>query len=140
MVNGLSLLNIKAGSLDAEVVSELILSGAAYEIMDAKRKVAKEANEVFDKVFKKYSLGRDEKRNRLYPFFRTIALPASNLSGPEIEAFFLGRGIKVMHSYRFAVEKAVQQDFVRISISSLQSMRRLEAGLGKLSKALLDFA
>jgi DNA-binding transcriptional MocR family regulator len=139
LIKGLSLLNIKAGSLDAEVVSELILSGAAYEIIESKRKIAKEANTIFDKIFKKNSLNREAKKDGLYPFFRTLGLPSSTLSGPEIEGYFLSKGMKVMHSYRFAVEKAVQRDFIRISISSLQSMKRLEAGLKKLSNALADF-
>jgi DNA-binding transcriptional MocR family regulator len=111
LIKGLSLLNIKAGSLDAEVVSELILSGAAYEIIESKRKIAKKANAIFDRIFKKNSLNNEAKKDGLYPFFRTIGLPASTLSGPEIEEFFLAKGIKVMHSYRFAVEKAVQQDY-----------------------------
>ena len=84
-IKGLSLLNIKAGSLDAEVVSELILSGAAYEIIESKRKIAKEANTIFDKIFKKNSLNREAKKDGLYPFFRTLGLPSSTLSGPEIE-------------------------------------------------------
>ncbi|MBO5940549.1 MAG: PLP-dependent aminotransferase family protein [Kiritimatiellae bacterium] len=139
LVKGLSLLNIKAGSLDAEVISELVLSGAAREIMDSKRKIAKEANAIFDRIFRDHSLGKEATRNRLYPFFRTISLPGSTLSGPKIEEFFLSRGMNVMHSYRFAVGKAVQHDFIRISISSLQSMKQLEAGLNKLSAALSEF-
>lgn len=139
LVNGLSLLNIKAGSLDAEVVSELVLSGAAREIMHAKRSAAKEANMIFDKVFPRFALSAEAKRNRLFPFFRTLDIPASGLSGPEIEESFAMRGIKIMHSWRFAVEKAVQQNFIRVSVSSTQSAKQLKSGLKTLSKALDDF-
>ncbi len=68
-----------------------------------------------------------------------LLLPSSTHSSPEMEGFFLCKGIKVMHSYRFAVEKAVQHDFIRISISSLKSMKQLEIGLKKLAKTLSDF-
>jgi DNA-binding transcriptional MocR family regulator len=139
LTKGLSFLNIKAGSLDAEVVSELILSGGAQEIMRSKRQAAKEANAIFDRAFPRESLGREAKKMSLYPFFRTVDLPPSGLSGPEAEDFFLDRGIKVMHSYRFAVEKAVQRDFLRISISSMRSARQLETGLTALAKALKSF-
>ena len=139
LMKGLHLLNIKAGSLDAEVISELVLSGAAQEIMEGKRKSAKEANEVFDSVFKENALGREAKKRALYPFFRTINLPPSHLSGPEIEAFFGEKGIRVMHSCRFAVDKAVQHDFLRVSISSMRSMHQLEAALHALKRVLDDY-
>ena len=139
LIKGLSFLNIKAGSLDAEVVSELILSGAALEIMRGKRQAAKEANAIFDKVFPRESLDHEAKKMGLYPFFRRLNLPPSGLSGPEAEDFFLAHGIKVMHSYRFAVEKAVQRDFLRISISSMRSARQLKSALAALSGVMKSF-
>lgn len=139
LMKGLHLLNIKAGPIDAEVISELVLSGAAREIMEAKRKAAREANEVFDSVFRRNALGKEEKKRALYPFFRTIDLPPSHISGPETEAYFNAKGLKVMHSCRFAVDKAVQHDFLRVSISSMRSMRQLEAALQSLKRALKCF-
>jgi DNA-binding transcriptional MocR family regulator len=139
LMKGLYLLNIKAGSLDAEVISELILSGTAQRIMAAKREAARKANDIFDAAFPKFALGKNARRNGLFPFFRRIRLPPSDLSGPETENFFRDRGVSVMHSCRFAVGKAIQQDFLRISISAMPTSRQLKTALGKLASALADF-
>ena len=139
LLKGLSLLNIKAGSLDAEVLSELILSGGAKKVMRAKRNAAEEANAVFDCVFGDGGSPRKTGENGISPFFRTLDIPPSGMSGPEIEDFFLRYGIKLMHSCRFAVDKAVQRDFLRVSISSMRSKKQLEAGLVALYDALADF-
>ena len=139
LLKGLFLLNMKAGSIDAEVVSEMILSGTASRIMSAKREAAAKANGIFDHVFPKFALGRHAKTERLFPFFRKIPLPPSPFSGPESEEFFRRRGITVMHSCRFAVGKARQQDFLRVSLSSVRSERKLSEGLERLKKAVQEF-
>ena len=136
LLKGLFLLNLKAGSLDAEIVAELILSGAAAKIMMAKRDAARRANRLFDRVFPKLALGIDDRRAGRFPFFRTIPLPASTKSGPETEELFRMQGVKVMHSCRFAVGKARQHDFLRVSLSSVNSLERLEAGL-RILKSIL---
>ena len=140
LLKGLFLLNMKAGSIDAEVVSELILSGTAMRIMAAKRDAAVKSNEIFDRTFPKFALGKQSKNQGLFPFFRKIPLPASPLSGPEAEDYFRERGIAVMHSCRFAVGKARQQDFLRISLSSVHSERKLDEGLERLKKAINDYS
>lgn len=139
LLKGLFLLNMKAGSIDAEIVSELILSGAATRIMSAKREAAVLANGMFDRAFPKLALGHQSQKGGLYPFFRMIPLPVSAFSGPEIEEFFRKRGIAVMHSCRFAVGKARQHDFLRISLSSVQSERKLSEGLNRLKNAIREF-
>ena len=139
LMKGLHLLNIKAGALDAEVVSELILSGEARSIMEAKREAARKANAIFDAVFPQHPLGKNAWKNRLFPFFRTINLPRSELSGPEAEEHFRRYGAAVMHSCRFAVGKAIQQDFLRISISAIRPGKQLETALTSLSEALEAF-
>ena len=140
LLKGLFLLNMKAGSIDAEVVSELILSGTAMRIMAAKRDAAVKSNEIFDRTFPKFALGKQSKNQGLFPFFRKIPLPPSPLSGPEAEDYFRKRGIAVMHSCRFAVGKARQQDFLRISLSSVHSERKLDEGLERLKKAINDYS
>ena len=138
LLKGLLLLNMKAGSFDAEIVSELILSGEAARIMEAKRNAAAEANAAFDRVFPKLALNRHAKKEGLFPFFRSIPLPSSPLSGPETEDFFRSRGITPLHSYRFAVGKARQNDFLRVSLSSTNNIRNLTEGLRRLKNAITD--
>ena len=108
-------------------------------IMAAKREEAAKANEIFDRTFPKFALDRQAKSEGLFPFFRKIPLPASSLSGPEAEEFFRNHGITVLHSCRFAVGKARQQDFLRISLSSVHSERKLSEGLNRLKKAIRDY-
>lgn len=139
LLKGLFLLNMKAGSIDAEVVSELILSGTAAKIMAAKREAAVKANGIFDRRFPESALRRRAKSEGLYPFFRSIPLPASRRSGPETEDFFRERGIAVMHSCRFAVGKARQQNFLRISLSSATSAKNLSEGLSRLQLAIGEY-
>jgi DNA-binding transcriptional MocR family regulator len=139
LLKGLFLLNMKAGSIDAEVVSELILSGTAAKIMAAKREAAIKANDLFDREFPKSALNRKAKSEGLYPFFRSVPLSASKLSGPETEDFFRERGIAVMHSCRFAVGKARQQNFLRISLSSASSAKNLSEGLKRLRTAISSY-
>ena len=138
LLKGLFLLNMKAGSIDAEVVSELILSGSAMRIMAAKREAAANANAIFDRTFPKLALGRLAKSERMFPLFRKVPLPSSKLSGPETEEFFRNNGVAVLHSCRFAVGKARQQDFLRTSLSSVHSDRKLSEGLERLKKAIKD--
>ena len=136
LLKGLFLLNMKAGSIDAEIVSELVLSGEAMRIMTAKRQAAAEANATFDRIFPKFALSRHAKKNGLFPFFRSIPLPQSHLSGPEAENFFKTRGVTPLHSCRFAVGKARQHDFLRVSLSSAKSTRKLAEGLMRLKEGI----
>lgn len=138
LLKGLFLLNMKAGAIDAEIVSEMILSGEAMRIMAAKRKAAAEANAIFDGEFPKLALGRDAKRNGLFPFFRSVPLPSLRISGPETEDFLRSRGVKTLHSCRFAVGKARQQDFLRVSLSSAHNARKLTEGLQRLKKGIAE--
>ena len=136
LLKGLFLLNMKAGSIDAEVISELILSGTAMRIMAAKREAAVKANDLFDRSFPKLALGRLPRKEGLFPFFRKIPLPPSPMSGPETEDFFRKHGIAVMHSCRFAVGKAHQQNFLRVSLSSVHGEQTLSKGLDRLKDAI----
>lgn len=43
--------NVKTSSMDAEVISEAIISGAAHKIVEHRIQLAKEANEIFNEVF-----------------------------------------------------------------------------------------
>jgi DNA-binding transcriptional MocR family regulator len=139
LLKGLFLLNMKAGAIDAEVVSELILSGAAMRIMEAKRDAAIKANEIFDRTFPKLALNHSCRSKGFFPFFRSIPLPASPLSGPETEEYFQTHGVVVMHSCRFAVGKARQQNFLRVSLSSVHSAKKLTEGLHRLKEGIKKF-
>lgn len=117
---------IKASPLDAEILGELVLSGAAEAVLAAKAADARKANRVFDGVFG--SPGADE-ATRL---FRTVPLPGTSGQGPEIERRLRAAGVRVFHSDRFAVMRGARESFLRASISSAGGLSRLRQGLSQL--------
>ena len=122
-------LTIKASALDAEIMSELILSGRAQMIISKKVSLAKKMNAVFKRVFP-----HERTDFKIPPFFRTVRLPLIHLNGPEVERDLLAEGVRVCHSCRFAVKKRPQHDFLRLSLCSVDSENRLSHGLRIVSR------
>jgi DNA-binding transcriptional MocR family regulator len=115
---------IKSSALDAEIMSELILSRRADEILSLKIKRAAAMNRVFDKVFPHLA-----RKTRAAHFFRTITLPQSHLSGQEIEASLLAKKVRVCHSCRFTAKRNPPMSFLRVSLSSTDSKTALRKAL-----------
>ena len=131
LLNAHHRLTIKASALDTEIMSELILSGRAQKLIDEKIFRAEEMNGVFGKIFP------DERRvAKDTPFFRTLELPHTRLSGPEIERELLLSGVRVCHSSRFAASKNPSRSFLRLSLSSVQKKKELENALRIVKKRL----
>ena len=131
LLNAHHRLTIKASALDTEIMSELILSGRAQKLIDEKIFRAEEMNGVFGKIFP------DERRvAKDTPFFRTLELPHTRLSGPEIERELLLSGVRVCHSSRFAASKSPSRSFLRLSLSSVQKKKELENALRIVKKRL----
>ncbi len=124
-------LTIKASALDAEILSELILSGSAQTILARKLSRAAEMNTVFASVFPRERRSADD-----IPFFRTLALPDSRMNGPDIENALLLSGVNAYHSYRFSVLKNPAKSFLRISLSSIDSAPRLRDALTRIKKTI----
>lgn len=124
LLGALHKLTIKTSALDAEIMSELILSGRADDILKLKMKRAGEMNAVFKKIFPHLS-----RKAKDVPFFRTVPLPHSHDSGQEIERELLARNIRVCHSYRFAAKKNPEKSFLRVSLSSTNSKTELAKAL-----------
>ena len=131
LLGALHKLTIKTSALDAEIMSELILSGRADDILSQKTKRAGEMNEVFKTVFP-----RLVRKAKDVPFFRTIQLPHPNESGRETEQTLLEQNVRVCHSYRFAAKKNPPKSFLRVSLSSVNSKTELAKAL-RLVKAHL---
>lgn len=129
VLTGLHHTTIKASALDAEIISELILSGASKHILAAKAKRAHEANVLFDKIF---NLPHQKDDTRL---FRTYPLPGTAGHGPEIEQKYRSKGVIVCHSDRFAVARGQKEAFLRLSLSSTATPAQLAAALTKIAQA-----
>ena len=122
-------LNIKTSSLDAEIMTELILSGKAGKIMEQKAELAYRRNQLFDEIFPEAV-----KPGSPSAFFRWLPLPQLNMDEMELERQLLQRGVSVYGSYRFAVQRN-QENFIRLAISSPENEDQLKKGL----KIVRDF-
>jgi DNA-binding transcriptional MocR family regulator len=89
ILNALHHLTIKAGTLDAEILAELILSGRAEKILDRKAAKACEANALFDKIFPSAPKGSGT------ALFRTLPLPGTSGHGQEIESRSRAAGVSM---------------------------------------------
>lgn len=123
LLNGLFLLNIRTSSLDAEIMTELILSGKAESVLNEKRILALRANKIFDKIFPEESSGETDN------FFRILNLPDDWSDPVKSELLFESGGVKVLHSGRFSVLPRPGKNFLRVSVSSAGSEKNLRNGL-----------
>ena len=112
LLNALFHLNIKTSSLDAEIMTELILSGKAAKILTEKAELARQRNKIFDGIFPDaVKPGSPE------AFFRWLPLPKLPVRGMELERSLREKNVNVYSSHRFTV-KSNPEDFLRLAISS----------------------
>lgn len=128
---GLCNTNIKTSSLDAEIITELILNGDAYRIAAHKRELTEKASALFTAHFSNKYPASDR-----IGYYRWIPIPFSG-SFRQVENDLLKRGIRVYHSDRFSVKDVKGQSYLRISLCSAGTMKRLDAGL-RILKSCLD--
>ena len=122
LLNALFYLNIKTSSLDAEIITELILSGKAARILEQKAELAKERNQIFDRFFPSAV-----KPGSPAAFFRWLPIPRLAMDEMEIERQLLQQDVSVYCSYRFTVSH-LPYSFMRIAISSPPDTAQLEKG------------
>ena len=133
LLNGLHLLSIKTSSLEAEIMTELIMSGKADQILREKRELAQKANSIFDSVFPECA-----DPGKQYAFFRCLPLANMKMDGMQIEKLLTEEGVSVHHSERFSVHKQAKETFLRISISSAENDLRLQQGLEIVKHSLFS--
>lgn len=123
-------LAIKASTLDAEIMAELILSGGAERILKEKLAKLKAANKLFDKIFPD---------NKGFGFSRVVPFKGTSGRGPEIERALSERGLRLCHSDRFVARSGKAKSFLRLSISSIPDLKDLEAALIDCRESLGEF-
>ena len=122
LLNALFYLNIKTSSLDAEIMTELILSGKAAKILEQKADLAKERNRIFDHYF-----AQAVKPGTPAAFFRWLPIPKLTVDEMAAERMLLQQNVSVHCSYRFTVTHQ-PYSFMRIAISSPADNAQLEKG------------
>lgn len=120
-------INVKTSGFDAEVITQILSSETANEILKEKFTLTEQANKLFDEYFE---LPRP---SNLYPFYRIIPIKQS-IKQNEIENDLLEKGVRVYHSNRFTTQQ--QKDpFIRLALSS-NNLTILEQGLSIIKKSI----
>ncbi|MBP3654813.1 MAG: PLP-dependent aminotransferase family protein [Oscillospiraceae bacterium] len=122
--------NIKTSSFDAEVITELILNGDAYQITRRKYELAEKTCRLYDRYFPDHSPNSEAVSYYKWIPIRTDA-PAEGIEGELLE-----RGVHIYHSSRFVVGTEEPRAYLRVALCSAGSARKLERGL-KILKGYL---
>ncbi|MDQ8739139.1 PLP-dependent aminotransferase family protein [Paenibacillus sp. LHD-38] len=126
-------INVKTSSLDAEIITELILSGRAKEIVEEKKKLAQAANRIFSTYFP-----QAPSNGHPLSFYRWLPI-SSHGSAVQIESSLQSQGLRVFHSDRFLSGASVPNKFLRVALASTKSLEELETGLEILQKNISPF-
>lgn len=128
LLHGLLNINIKTSSLDAEIITELILNGSAYKIAAQKYRLAQQSCRLYAKYFGSCYNGK-------IGYFQWLPIN-NNKPFQQVEDDLLKLGVRIYHSHRFAVADAGGQNFLRVALCSAGSMRKLDNGLRILKEYL----
>ncbi|TQI67643.1 PLP-dependent aminotransferase family protein [Clostridium sp. KNHs216] len=123
-------INVKTSSLDAEIITELILSGQANEIVLEKKKLAQAVNDMF-----LYYFPQAPRKGHPFSFFRWLPLTEKQ-NTDRLLLRLQEKGVRVFHSDRFLTASNQQNSFLRISLASTESLDKLEKGLMILKENL----
>lgn len=123
-------INVKTSSLDAEIITDVILSGKGRKIVDEKKRLAEQANEIYKEYF-------PDAKQAGHPlsFYRWLPI-GGRVNGLALEEVLAKNGIRVYHSSRFLAGAKGPEQYLRVSLSSANSLERLATGLKILSSQL----
>lgn len=124
-------INVKTSALDAEIITELILSGKALDIVSQKKQLAQAANAIYHECFPDYKFtGHPLSFHRWLPLIKKY--DAANL-----ESNLKRMGIHVFHSDRFLSGRTSFRQYLRVALSSTSTLDELRAGLEILKQSLI---
>jgi DNA-binding transcriptional MocR family regulator len=130
IVRGVYNVNLKTSSMNAEIIAEIILSGAAQQIINKKKELARDRNDIFARCF------LPSGNSTGLSFFQWIPLP-ERMSGGHFEELAKSHGVRIFCSDRFAVGETGSCAFARLAIASPIDNAELEKGLTVI-KSLLN--
>lgn len=123
-------INVKTSSLDSEIITELILSGKASEMVAAKKALAQWANELYYRYFPDVP-----KTGHPLSFYRWLPISGKG-SAEELINGLQGKGVRIYHSNRFLVGSGSREQYLRVALASARSFHELEKGLDILKQHL----
>ncbi|MCF6411413.1 PLP-dependent aminotransferase family protein [Pseudalkalibacillus salsuginis] len=115
-------INVKTSALDAEVITELILSGKVHDIFSKKHDLALASNLMYSEFFPE-----ENPTGHPLSFYRWLDI--GDINGPQLEKELKKQGIRVFHSDRFLSGSFTTENYLRIALSSTHSLGELRKGL-----------
>lgn len=123
-------INVKTSSFDGEIITELILSGRAKEIVAEKKHLAQMANQMFFECFPETPL-----YGHPLSFYRWLPISAPKNTA-QLLAVLQNRGIRIFHSDQFRIGAGKQENYLRVALASTSSLDQLQTGLNILKESL----
>ncbi len=124
-------INLNTSHFNVEIVANLIETGLADQILEAKRREAEARNQITDEILHGFNL-QGNKRD----YFRWLLLP-EGWTGREFELCAKAAGVQIYCAERFAVGSNPVPAAVRIATASPKNQEELIKGLNIL-KALIS--
>ncbi|MDD2218428.1 MAG: PLP-dependent aminotransferase family protein [Eubacteriales bacterium] len=121
-------INIKAPSLNVEVMTEIIRIGVAKKLAQEKRKMAISRNRLYSKIFPSAPC-------ELESYYQWLQLP-EGCSGRSFEELMMEKKIKVFGAERFSVGESTKSNAIRIATCSPTTEEQLEFGLLEIKNVL----
>lgn len=126
-------INVKTSSLEAEIITELILSGKASDIVSKKKQFAQTANAIYQEFFPDYNT-----TTHPLSFHRWLPLE-KNYDATQLELHLEHMGIHIFHSNRFLSGKTSSEQYLRVVHASTSSLDDLGTGLEILKRSLKEY-
>lgn len=120
-----------ASPITAELVTQLISSGKAKDVLENKREEARKRNGLAIKMLSGYDI-----KYKPQGFFQWLTLP-DKWRGSEFEAISREAGLQVFCAEKFVVGSAQAPSAIRISLSGPDTIEELEKGI-EILKGLLQ--
>lgn len=130
LLDGIRNINVMSSPLESEIVSQLIQSGLASEIVNDKRNEIRKRNMIVQEHLAEFEILGNENCQ-----FRWMLLP-SDLSSYELELRLLKKKIKVFCSDRFLVGNADCKQAIRLAICSPATVQELIVALDIIKKEI----
>lgn len=124
-------INVKTSSFDAEVITELILTGKAHEIVALKKQLAQSVSAIYSEYFPINNMDIGHPLS----FYRWLPIQGHDHAS-KLEMELRRHGVRVFHSNRFLSGHTTANDYLRIALSSTKSLDELKIGLDILKQYL----
>lgn len=134
MMNGILNINLKSVSLSAEIITRIMETDLAEQLMQRKRKLSEIRNHIYIEEMGRYV--QQESSDIQLSFFRFLKLPES-MEAEWFEEEALRRGVHVLGSHRFLIAPHTRENYVRLALTSPKNEEELRQGL-RILKIMLE--